>query len=1152
MMLAAVSITILTQASGSSGNQLDLRVLLIGGAGGAASDPTTGAWAATLQNEGVPYTEVDASGFYGSETLALPTLNSDTTGLFDAVVLADAPEAFASGQLSTLFSYESSFGVRQADGYGFPTSSVGLTYDASDPGGGAAISSTTLTLTAAGLTTFPSLKGPVPFDSGTYGYPATVASGLPAGASETPLLNDASGDVLMGLYQHPSATQAPSDPQAGVSELTIGFDYNANQLQWLILGPALIDWVTQGTHLGLYRNYLGQDVDDVFIADNEWSSLYQCTPAATNPIDYTCPPGVAGNPADTPPDVQMTAADVAYVTSWEQANNFKLEMAFNAVGACTAPSVAAESHANCTGSTTVNANTYTDPGQNTTDPTAPNDGALVDALLANQGSFDWINHTWSHAFLGCITYMPQATSGISAGAGGSLPGGTYSYEVTAATAYGESEPSVPLSVTVGAAGSVTLTWPDATNGTGAAGNGPTLATLQAQFGGGTGFWGYNLYRSTTGAAGTFGLVGQVPENGAQAAYSWTDLGAAAGGGPSSSDTNPTATDPGIDCASAAGSWFPVTSGTPQTSVDQEVGLNDAFAANNGLTNFTPTAIVTGEHSGLESPNIGAAWADMGITTFGADGSRQPTPYRITGTDGALSTVANSAPRYPSNIYYNAATWADQINEYNTLYASTTTPIPGGAGNETGHCAGNTSTSTCISTAATEASILASESRIELGHVLDNNPRVGFAHQSNLVGPDYTLLTFLSDVLGQYNSWYSATTPSVQTTDVTQSNILAEQAAWATALASGSVTASSSGGQVTVTNNGATPVAVPISVPTGSTVNGTAFGSPYGAGLSGWQTLAGGASLTISLAPGSLHGTVVDADTSQPVANICVYLYAVAGSGASYATCSGSDGTYTVSGVAPGQYDVAFSDPSGLFDTQWFSGRASQAAEDAAGQSVTVAVGQTVSGINAAMYATASVAGRVTDAVSGQPLSGICIYAYSAVSFAADVGATCTGASGAYRLGGLPAGGYDLAFVDPTGTHPTAWYQGVVPTSLSGSVTVTNTGPAPEANEVLPGFTGIAGTVTATSTSQPIGNICVYLYAVGGSGASYATCTASGGTYALYDVAPGSYDVAFSDPAGAYLTQWSSGAASQALATPVTITANAVTGGVNASMAAVGP
>ena len=181
-------------------------------------------------------------------------------------------------------------------------------------------------------------------------------------------------------------------------------------LQWLLLAPGLINWVTKDTHLGLYRNYFGQDIDDNFIADNEWSSQFQCTPGATEPPDYTCParPGVATDPADAPPDVQMSAADVAYVVAWEKQTGITLNMAFNGVGACTRPDSAAdESSANCTGSVTDNGATYTDPGQSV-DATYPNDAGLVNALLADQADFNWITHTWSHQFLGCIVWQPQA------------------------------------------------------------------------------------------------------------------------------------------------------------------------------------------------------------------------------------------------------------------------------------------------------------------------------------------------------------------------------------------------------------------------------------------------------------------------------------------------------------------------------------------------------------------------------------------------------------------------------------------------------------------------------------------------------------------------------------------------------------------------
>ncbi len=819
-LVAVLGVGLVAAAGGatalaSTPPQLNLKVLLIGE---GSADVTTLAWEAALKSEGVPYDLAIASptGTGPPYSVTLPALTSGTTGNYNGVVIANSPTDYGAGQLTALDSYESTFGVRQVDGYMFPSPALGVTWDSTS----GALDGTTGTLTAAALAAFPELKGPVPFDVGTFGYAATVNTGAPY----TPFITNAVGHVMAGVYQHPS-----TDPQAGVSELALNFDYNANQLQWLLLAPGLINWVTQNTHLGLYRNYFGQDIDDVMIADNEWSSQFQCTPGATNPPDVTCPPGVANNPADTPPDVQMSAADVAYVTNWEQQSGIKLNLLFNGVGACTAPSTAAESNANCTGSVTENGATYTDPGQNTTDTTAPNDAAFVNALLAAQGSFNWENHTWSHLFLGCTVADPQVlTSATAYGSGGTFSVGSYSYEITAATAYGESEPSVPQPVTVAANGSVTLTWPEATNG-----GGPSLAQEEASHTGGDGFWGYNVYRAAAGST-TYGLVGQVAENPSATSsttYSFTDTGGSAGAGPSSTSTFPTATNPGIDC----GTWLPATSTTADSSIEQEIGLNQAFAAANGLTNFTPAAVVTGEHSGIENPNMPASLAGTGVTTFAQDASRQPQQNSL----GA----ALGAPRYPSNIYYNASNWPDELNEYNTLYAAPSVSLGNG---ETGHCQ-NTSSTTCITTPATEATVLASESHIMLSHVLNNDPRVGYAHQSNLIGPaatGYTILSLIDNMQSQYNTWYNTTAPLAQMTDVTSAQTLAEQNGWATAQTGGQVSASIQNGVVTVTNAGSA-TKIPVTVPTGTTVNGAAFGQSYAGTQSDWVSLGTNATETLN-------------------------------------------------------------------------------------------------------------------------------------------------------------------------------------------------------------------------------------------------------------------------------------------------------------------
>ena len=206
--------------------------------------------------------------------------------------------------------------------------------------------------------------------------------------------------------------------------------------------------------------------------------------------------------------------------------------------------------------------------------------------------------------------------------------------------------------------------------------------------------------------------------------------------------------------------------------------------------------------------------------------------------------------------------------------------------ETGRC-DDTSSTTCLTTPATEATVLASESRIMLGHVLDNNPRVGYAHQSDLIGPatqngadyGYTILDLISNMLSQYNTWYNTNSPLDQMTDTTEAQVLAEQSAWATAETGGNYTASVTNGTVTVTNNGSA-VNVPITAPAGTTVNGAAFGTAYGGQLSDWVNLGTGA--TETLTETVLPSPWTDSDVGSP---------AVAGS-ASY---SYANGVFTVNG-----------------------------------------------------------------------------------------------------------------------------------------------------------------------------------------------------------------------------------------------------------------
>jgi len=67
--------------------------------------------------------------------------------------------------------------------------------------------------------------------------------------------------------------------------------------------------------------------------------------------------------------------------------------------------------------------------------------------------------------------------------------------------------------------------------------------------------------------------------------------------------------------------------------------------------------------------------------------------------------------------------------------------------ETGHCAASSDT-TCITTPATEATLLASESSIMLSHVLKQRSSVGYAHQTDLnrsSATGYTILAFINSM-----------------------------------------------------------------------------------------------------------------------------------------------------------------------------------------------------------------------------------------------------------------------------------------------------------------------------------------------------------------------------------------------------------------------
>jgi hypothetical protein len=273
--------------------------------------------------------------------------------------------------------------------------------------------------------------------------------------------------------------------------------------------------------------------------------------------------------------------------------------------------------------------------------------------------------------------------------------------------------------------------------------------------------------------------------------------------------------------------------TPEAAIRTEITTNRDWATRRGFP-LDPAELVTGEHSGLKvlpqqpdhNPNLGPAVDGTGIGWLAADNSRMPEQIRV----GAAYTV----PRHPLNIFFNVATAAEEVDEYNWIYTSRAL---GGSG----ICDDNPATTTCITpldpATGWTSMIVPQETRMALSRVLGNDPRPHFVHQSNLA-EDRLLYPVLDGVLDTYRSLLNDNTPIVCERMSANGAALKRQAAWRSAAAG--VTAYIRDGVVTV--EAPAGVQVPLTVPEGSHTAGNAFGEPYAGERSAWIT--GGAVVTV--------------------------------------------------------------------------------------------------------------------------------------------------------------------------------------------------------------------------------------------------------------------------------------------------------------------
>ncbi|WP_458094335.1 SdrD B-like domain-containing protein [Roseomonas sp. WA12] len=320
-------------------------------------------------------------------------------------------------------------------------------------------------------------------------------------------------------------------------------------------------------------------------------------------------------------------------------------------------------------------------------------------------------------------------------------------------------------------------------------------------------------------------------------------------------------------------------------------------------------------------------------------------------------------------------------------------------------------------------------------------------------------------------------------------------------------------------SGAAIANVSAGVYTPASISGTLFTDSNGDGLRGTGE-TGPAGVTVRLL--NADGAVVATTTSE------------------------SGGAYSFAGLAPGQYQVQFTAPSGTVFTGQDRGNNDALDSDAnitTGQTalITLASGQAVSNVAAGFYTPVRIGGTVFadtngDGLFGQGESGSAGATVRLVDQSgAVVATTATTASGTYAFTGVAPGTYRVQFIAPDGTVLTAQNRGGSDaidsdadpsTGLTAPITVIS---GQTVGTISAGVFNLASTGTGNvlfldengnglRDAGEAGVAGATVRLLDGSGnVAATTTTGADGAYGFSNVTPGQYQVQFVPPAGSVFT-----------------------------------
>jgi hypothetical protein len=253
--------------------------------------------------------------------------------------------------------------------------------------------------------------------------------------------------------------------------------------------------------------------------------------------------------------------------------------------------------------------------------------------------------------------------------------------------------------------------------------------------------------------------------------------------------------------------------------------------------------------------------------------------------------------------------------------------------------------------------------------------------------------------------------------------------------------------------------------------------------------------------------------------------------------TGSDGTYSVTGLPPGAYKLQFKTDQAVQNVvpAWWKGADSEAKAKA----LTLVAGGVTTGIDARLTSGGSISGVVRDG-EGNPVSYGWVTAFNEAT--QQVAGAMTGPDGSYRVTGLASGSFRMQFSGQVsdGTRLLEWWKGAgaigaatpiavkagqnlvgrdVDLSPAGGA-VPNTWDASLSGVVTDGLGNPLAGVVVEARSESMGDVAL---------------TDANGVWKLPSLMAGTYRVSLTGQVGgAQVTEWWNGASSQATATPIVL------------------